>query len=77
MLAMKIFLETVAYACRFILRLRDRSGNREVAREIETGVGQRLASKKRSALNLRNLFFKTLSFNVATSQRSEVGIRFE
>ena len=57
-LAMKIFSETVAYMCRSVLRLRDRSGNREVAREIEAEVGQRVASKKGSALNLRKLFFK-------------------
>ena len=57
-LEMKIFLKTIAYACRSILRLRDRSGDIEVAREIEAGVGQRQASKKGSALNLRKLFSK-------------------
>ena len=75
-LVMKIFSEIVDYACRFVLRLKDRGHDRGVALEIEAGVGKRVASKKGSALNLRNLFFKklnfllcnvaTLSFNVAT-----------
>ena len=59
---MKSFSETVTYVCRYVLRLRDRSGGREVARVIEAGVGQGAESKKGSALNLRNLFFKKLSF---------------
>ena len=37
---MKIFLETVTHACRSALRLRDQSGDREVARAIDAGVGQ-------------------------------------
>ena len=72
---MKIFSETVTYACRSVLRLRDRSGGTEVARVIEVGVRQEAKSKKMSALNLRNLFFKKLSFllcNVAMSQRHDV-----
>ena len=67
---MKIFSETVTYACCFVLRLRDRSGSTEVARVIKVEVGQGPESKKGSALNLRNLFFKKLSFllcNVAMS----------
>ena len=74
-LAMKIFSETVAYACRFVLRLRDRSDDREVAREIEAEVGKRVASKKGSALSFRNLYLKKLSFllcNVATLQHRNV-----
>ena len=72
---MKIFSETVTNACRYVLRLRDQRGNREVARLIEAGVGQGAKSKKGSALNLRNLFFKKLSFlfyNIATLQRRDV-----
>ena len=71
---MKIFSETITYASRSVLRLRDRSGSREVARVIEAKVGQRAESKKGSALNLRNLFFKKLSsllYNVATLSCNE------
>ena len=42
--------------------------------EIEAGVGQGVESKKGSALNLRNLFFKKLSFllcNVATLRKKK------
>ena len=69
---MKIFSETITYACRSFLRLRDRSDDREVARAIEAGVGQRVEFKKGSALNLRNLFLKKLSFllcNVAVLRK--------
>ena len=61
-LEMKIFSETVTYACRSVLRLRDRSGNREVARVIKAEVGQGAEPRKGSALKLRNVFFKKLSF---------------
>ena len=61
-LEMKIFLETVTYACHSVLRLRDRSDDREVSREIEAGVGQGVEPKNGSALMLRNLLFKKLSF---------------
>ena len=66
---MKGFSETVTYACHFVLRLRDRKGDREVARVIKVEVGQGVESKKRSALNLRNLFFKKLSFFYVMSRR--------
>ena len=73
---MKIFSKTVNYACRYVLRLRDQSGGREVARVFKAGVGQGAESKKGSALNLRNLFFKKLSFllcNVTTlSGKNEI-----
>ena len=63
------FLGDRTYVCCFVLRLRDRSGGREVAQVIEDGVGQEAESKKGSALNLRNFFFEKLSFllcNVVT-----------
>ena len=66
---MNIFSETVTYVCRSVIRLQDRSGGREIVRVIEDGVGQGAESKKGSALTLRNLFFKKLSFllcNVTT-----------
>ena len=67
-LAMKIFSETIAYTCRSVLRLRDRSGDREVAKAIEVGVGQRVESKKGSSLNLRICFSKKLAFFSVTSR---------
>ena len=72
---MKILSETVTYACHSVLRLRDRRDYIEVARAIEVGVGQEAQSKKGSALNLRNLFFKKLGFllcNVATLRKNEI-----
>ena len=68
-LEMIIYSETVTYACHSVLRIQDRSGDREVAWAIEVGVGQGVEPKKGSALKLRNLFFKKLSFllcNVST-----------
>ena len=69
---MKIFSETVTYSCRSVLRIRDRSRGREVAWVIKVGVGQGAEFKKGSALKLRNLFFKKLSFllcNIATLRK--------
>ena len=65
---MKSFSKTVTYACRFVLKIRDRSSGREVARLIEAGVGQGAESTKGSALNLRTFFFKKLSFFSVTSR---------
>ena len=75
---MKSFSETVTYVCCYVLRLRDRTGGREVAWVIKAEVEQGVESKEGSALNLRNLFFfsKKLSFllcNVATLRRHDVG----
>ena len=69
---MKIFSETITYACRYVLKLQDQSGAKEVARVIEVEVRQGVESKKGSALKLRNFFFKKLSFllcNVATLRK--------
>ena len=66
---MKIFSKTVTYACHSALRFQDQSGEREVAQVIKAGVGQGAETQKGSALKLRNVFFKKLSFllcNVAT-----------
>ena len=54
-LDIKIFSKTVNYACRFVLRLRDQSAYKEVARAIEVGIWKRVESKKGSSLNLTNL----------------------
>ena len=59
---MKIFSKIVTYACCSVLRLQDRSDGGEVAWVIKAEVGQGVESKKGSALNLRNLFFKNFSF---------------
>ena len=72
---MKIFLETITYACRSVLRLRDRSGDREVAWAIDAGVGQGAEPQKGSALKLRIVFFKKLIFllcNVVTLRKNEI-----
>ena len=69
---MKIFSETVTYECRSVLRLRDRSGDREVARVIEAKVGQGAEPQKGRALKLRNVFSTKLSFllcNIATLRK--------
>ena len=59
---MKIFSVTITYTCRSVLRLRDQSGDREVAQAIDAEVGQGAKPKKGSALKLKNVFFKKLSF---------------
>ena len=76
-LEMEIFSETITYVCCSVLRFRDRSGDREVAREIYSEVGQGSEPQKGSALKLRNVFIKKLGdllCNVATLRKNEISV---
>ena len=70
---MENFSKTVTYVCCYVLKLRDRSDDREVAREIYSRVRQGSKPQKGVLLNLEMFFFiKKLSYlfcNFATLRK--------
>ena len=54
---MENFSKTVTYVCCYVLKLRDRSDDREVAREIYSRVRQGSKPQKGVLLNLEMFFF--------------------